>query len=268
MKKNARKILAISLMTVGMAVMMSSCFSGSGTVIGDKIEYTQADLSKKAFDKIDVETVADVYYTQTNGNEEIVRFDFSKIKDDKLRRQYEENVVAAYRDGAVVIGLKDKVVGSSSLTQNNRLCVYITSPDLVKATLSGVGSFVSEAINSDEFAVDNEGVGYVYIKKLLANKIDVDNEGVGNVTIDNLQGDKLNITNEGVGNVKIKLFKGGNMKIDNEGVGNVTAHVDCQNIDATLEGIGNIRLSGTTRHMTKDRDGIGKFSIKDLNIQK
>ena len=77
----------------------------------------------------------------------------------------------------------------------------------------------------------------------------------------------MNIDNEGVGNVKIGHFKGGRLKIDNEGVGKVEAQVDCESIHAMIEGVGNIKLSGVTNSLTKEKDGVGRYQISDLKIR-
>lgn len=265
------KMVAMAAFAVGMLMIAGSCmngFSGGNAVVNGNLTYNQADLQVKPFTKIEVETVADVYYVQNDTDKQEVRFDFSKIKDADLKKQYKEKVKAVYRDGKVLIGLSDKITGTSNLKAGQRLIVYISSTDLVKVTLEGVGSFHTDAINSDVFEIDNEGVGDVYVKNLLANKVSVDNEGVGHVTIDNLQADNLDIDNEGVGNVNIGKFKGGSVKIDNEGVGKVQAEVDCRSVDATLEGVGNISLSGVTHHFVKTKEGVGSFKISSLKVLK
>lgn len=265
--KSCRKV-AMATVAMGLMAITSSCansMDGSAVVNGN-LSYSQADLKEKTFTEIDLETVADVYYTQNNTDKQEVRFDFSKIRDADLQKQYKEKAKAVYRDGKLVIGLSGKITGASSLKAKQRLAVYVSSTDLVKVTLEGVGSFQADAINSDVFEIDNEGVGNIYIKNLLANKVGIDNEGVGNVSIDNLQADNLHIDNEGVGNVNVGKFKGGRMKIDNEGVGKVQAEVDCQSVDATLEGVGNIHLSGVTRSFSKHKDGVGSFKVSDLKV--
>lgn len=259
-------LVTISVATMGMTSACSSGMAGGTNVVGGTVDFSQGDLTEKPFTKIEVETVADVYYTQNDGDKQSVRFDYSQIKDEKTRQQFKEKVVAVYREGKLVIGLKGKITGSSRLNKGQRLRVYITSPDLLKVTLEGVGSFNADAINSDVFDIDNEGVGNVTIKNLLANKVGIDNEGVGSVSIGSLQSDHVSVDNEGVGNVKIAQFKGGQLKIDNEGVGKVEAQVDCQSIHATLEGVGNIRLSGVTRHFMKTKEGVGSFKDSDLKV--
>lgn len=263
--------MKLAVLAAGMLVLSTSCaFSGNGanTVLNGDLKYTQADLKVKPFTEIDIETVADVYYTQTDGDQQNVRLDFSKITDPDFKKKLMENVKVIYRENKMIIGLTSRVKGITQLKSNERLRVYVTSPDLVKVSLEGVGSFNSDAINSDVFEVDNEGVGNVNIKRLLANKVEINNEGVGGVRIDNLQSDHVDVDNEGVVNVQIAQFKGGSLNIDNEGVGKVEAYVDCQSVKATLEGVGNIKLSGVTRRFVKDKDGVGSFKTSGLKVLK
>lgn len=261
--------MKLAVLAAGFLVLSTSCaFSGNGanTVLNGDLKYTQADLNVKPFTEIDIETVADVYYTQTDGDQQDVRLDFSRITDPDFKKKLMENVKVVYRENKMIVGLASRVKGITQLKNNERLRVYVTSPDLVKVSLEGVGSFNSDAINSDVFEIDNEGVGNVNIKRLLANKVEINNEGVGGVRIENLQSDYVDVDNEGVGNVQIVQFKGGKLNIDNEGVGKVEAYVDCQSVKATLEGVGNIKLSGVTRRFVKEKDGVGSFKTSGLKV--
>lgn len=252
-----------------MTLLTSSCSCSSNddnAILNGTLSYQQDELKVKPFTKIEVETMADVYYVQNDTTQHRVDFDFSKIKDASMREQFKKNAIAVYRDGKVIIGLKGKVSGATKLNQGQRLCVYITSPDLVKVTLEGVGLFHADAINSDVFEIDNEGVGNVNVKKMLVNKVSIDNEGVGNVKVNDLQADRVDINNEGVGSVNVGRFKGGKMEIDNEGVGKVQANVDCQSIYANLDGVGSIQLSGVTRHLNKEKNGVGSIKISELKV--
>ena len=204
-------ILVMLAVLMGTATISCSYSNGSmsnGTIDTGNLHFVEADLTEKPFTKIEVETIADVYYVQNNGDQQSVRFDFTHIKDDKLRKQFEDKAVAIYREGKLKIGLKSKITGVSKLDSGSRMRVYITSPDLVKITLEGIGTFHSDAINSDVFDIDNEGVG------------------------------------------------------------KVEAQVDCESIHAMIEGVGNIKLSGTTNSLTKEKDGVGRYQISDLKIGK
>lgn len=271
MTKMKLRFLRLSLAVVAAFMFVTTivaCRNGANVVTNGDLKYKAGDLNPKPFTEIELDAVADVYYKQTDGNKHDVRLDFSQIEDEKVAQQFREKTKVVYRDGKVIIGIAGKIVGANGLDKGKRLRVYITSPDLLKVTVEGVGSFFADAINSDTFDIDNEGVGSVSIKNLLVNNLKVDNEGVGNVLLGKLQADRVFVDNEGVGNVKITDFKGGKLSIDNEGVGNVDAHVDCESVSATLEGVGSIRLSGVTHHFTKDKDGVGSIKVSDLNITK
>ena len=263
--------LKIILGTFGLmlvAVLVTSCSFSSGTVSSSSFSYTQEDLTPKPFKAIEVDVEADVYYTQNDGDKCDVRLDYSSIDDSDMMRQLKEKVRVAYRDGGIVIGIHGKLAGVNNMRQGKRLKIYITSPDIVAITMEGVGTFNTENINTDTLKIDNEGVGSVNIGKLLANKVTLDNEGVGSVRIKEVQVDALSIDNEGVGSVSVDNHKGKIVKIVNEGVGNVTAKVDCQFMDAKLEGVGSIKLSGVTRQFTHSKDGVGSINISDLKIIK
>lgn len=167
---------SIGLMVAGAAMFLAAAgltacsFDSTGSTVKGDLNYVQDDLRQKPFKAIDVEAVADVYYTQNDGDECDVRLDYSAIKDAKFLQQMKEKLKVVYRNDEVVIGYNGRLtVPASCNSENKRLKIYITSPDLVKVTQEGTGSFHAKTINSDRFAIDNEGVGSVYIGKILAN---------------------------------------------------------------------------------------------------
>lgn len=265
--KTMKRMMVGALMMLSAATLMSCSMGGSYNMNGN-LQYSQQDLQPKAFKAIDVSVVADVYYTQNSGDKHDVKLDFSAIRDDDTRELMKEKVKVVYRDGGVEIGVTGNVRSAKGMDEGKRLKVYITSPDLVKVDMEGVGSFHAGTINSDQLEMDNEGVGSMYVKEVLANKLKVTNEGVGSVTIDKVTGDDFSIDNEGVGKVNVGFYKGGKLDIDNEGVGKVSAKVDCKSIKASLEGVGGITLSGKTQFYKKEKDGVGHFSDADLEYSK
>ena len=284
-------ILAVTAALFFAPMGLSSCSMGSSaSEMRGNLNFTQDDLSEKPFKAIDVDVIADVYYTQNDGNECSVKMDYSAIKDQEFVKKLKDKLKVVYRDGEVKIGLNGRLnVPSSYNNDNKRLKIYITSPDLVKITREGVGSFHAKTINSDRLEIENEGVGAVKIGKILANKLEITNEGVGSVNIEDVAGDDMSIDNEGVGSVKISkiemgsrlkldnegvgsvnldMFKGGSLIIKNEGVGSVKAKVDCQSVNATSEGVGGVNLSGVTRQYNKKKGGIGGISDGGLTVRK
>ena len=284
---------SIGLMVAGAAMFLAAAgltacsFDSTGSTVKGDLSYAQDDLRQKPFKAIDVEAVADVYYTQNDGDKCDVRLDYSAIKDAKFLQQMKEKLKVVYRNDEVVIGYNGRLtVPASCNSENKRLKIYITSPDLVKITQEGVGSFYAKSVNSDRLEIDNEGVGSVSINQILANKLDVTNEGVGSVSIDHAKGDVMKIDNEGVGSVKVgnvamsdlkvdnegvgsvtlDFFKGGNLKINNDGVGKVSAKVDCQVLNVDLDGVGGVHLSGVAGKYTRHKDGVGSISDGSLKV--
>ena len=247
MKKFGFWAVAAALLLAPMG--FCSCSMGSTTTSEMKggLDYVQDDLREKPFKAIDVDVVASVYYTQNNGDECSVRLDYSAIKDAEFAEKLKEKLKVVYRDGEVKIGLTGRVkVPAMCSSEKNRLKIYITSPDLVKITQEGVGSFYAKTINSDRLEIDNEGVGSVKVGRVAMGDLKVDNEGVGSVTLD--------------------FFKGGNLKINNDGVGKVSAKVDCQILNVDLDGVGGVHLSGVTGKYTRHKDGVGSISDGGLKV--
>ena len=266
---------SIGLMVAGAAMFLaaaglSACsFDSTGSTVKGDLNYVQDDLRQKPFKAIDVEAVADVYYTQNDGDKCDVRLDYSAIKDAKFLQQMKEKLKVVYRNDEVVIGYNGRLtVPASCNSENKRLKIYITSPDLVKIAQEGVGSFYAKTINSDRLKIDNEGVGSVNIDDVAGDDMSIDNEGVGSVKISKIEMGSLKLDNEGVGSVNLDMFKGGSLIIKNEGVGSVKAKVDCQSVNATSEGVGGVNLSGVTRQYNKKKGGIGGISDGELIVRK
>lgn len=282
-------MVAGATMFLAVAGFTACSFDSNGTTVNGNLSYVQDDLLEKSFKEIDVKMVADVYYTQNDGDECSVRLDYSAIKDEKFLKELKEKLKVVYRDDKVIIGCKGSIkMPVSCMSKDVKLKIYITSPDLVKVTQEGTGNFHAKVINSDRFDIDNEGGSTVYIGKILANNVKISNEGVGSVNIGEVTGDDMSIDNEGAGSVKIQdvsmgslkvdnegvgsvnlnFFKGGSLTILNEGAGSVKAKVDCQSVHATSEGVGGINLSGVTRQYSKKKDGVGGISDSGLTVRK
>lgn len=264
MKKMIKtRMIAIMACCVASIAMFGSCGSSVEANFG-RNEFTQEEMRAKPFNKIEMDGVMNVYYTQNDGDSCGVRIDYASIKDKEVRDEYKRTLRLGYKEGKLII----TQVGSRFKNKNQTISIYVTSPDLLEVEHDGVGKFYAEKINSDRFEVSNDGVGEVRIKHLLANTVDVSNDGVGSVNIEKLQGDVVEVSNDGVGSTKLDNVKCKNLSIDNDGVGSVKAHVDCDKLDVSLDGVGSVKLSGVTRELKKHRDGVGSISISDLQFTK
>ena len=131
-------MVAGATMFLAVAGFMACSFDSNGTTVNGNLSYVQDDLLEKSFKEIDVEMVADVYYTQNDGDECSVRLDYSAIKDEKFLKELKEKLKVVYREDKVVIGCKGSIkVPVSCMSKDVKLKIYITSPDLVKVSQEG-----------------------------------------------------------------------------------------------------------------------------------
>ncbi len=78
-------ILAVTAALFFAPMGLSSCSMGSSaSEMKGSLNFTQDDLTEKPFKAIDVDVIADVYYTQNDGNECSVKMDYSAIKDQEF----------------------------------------------------------------------------------------------------------------------------------------------------------------------------------------
>lgn len=74
------------------------------------------------------------------------------------------------------------------------------------------------------------------------------------------------IENSGVGNTTIEgKVKADNLKINFEGVGNFDAsNLECQRIEVSCEGVGNLKIAGTTEFIDIESEGVGNVNTEEL----
>ena len=63
-------MLAVLMGTATISCSYSNGIMSNGTIDNGNLHFVEADLTEKPFTKIEVETIADVYYVQNNGDQE------------------------------------------------------------------------------------------------------------------------------------------------------------------------------------------------------
>ena len=64
------------------------------------------------------------------------------------------------------------------------------------------------------------------------------------------------------------LVAANNLTIDFEGVGNFEAmNLECTNIKANYEGVGNLKLGGTTNYLEVSSEGVGNVNTQNLKAK-
>lgn len=168
------------------------------------------------FHRIELTTVAEVVFTQSDrctfrieGEEEFVNDHLSQVD----------------ADGTLCIKMKKE----KDKKQKEGVKIFLTAPRLDHIEFCGVGTLhIDQPLHSDQFSLDVEGVGKVFIKKLTCKEFNVSVEGVGKADI----------------------------------------HVECEQLRAEVEGIGGIILSGKAKYATIRRSGIGGVDTSRLETFK
>lgn len=205
-----KKIASIFVGLV-MVFLCATCISAKGSS-EDKVSETR---SVSAFHSIEVESVAGVYFTQSNTYS-------LRVEGEK---KWVNQTKCTVKDGVLLITWAEK--GKKTTKNVNGLSIYISAPDLQKVIFEGVGSFNCKS-------------------RLSLKDVKFDIQGVGS----------LNVADLHARNVKITL----------EGVGNGELTVDCDRLDASVEGVGSLTLSGKARSAHISKDGIGSVSTRRLKV--
>lgn len=195
-------------------VMGLTCVNCASARSGNE-EKVSETRSVNPFHSIEVESVASVYFTQSDTYS-------LRVEGEK---KWVDQTKCTVKDGVLLIAWAEK--GKKTTRNVNGLSIYISAPDLQEVTFEGVGSFNCKS-------------------RLNLKDVKFDVQGVGN----------LNVADLHARNVKITL----------EGVGNGELTVDCDRLDASVEGIGSLTLSGKARSAHISKDGIGSVSTRRLKV--
>lgn len=205
-----KKIASIFVGLV-MVFLCATCISAKGSS-EDKVSETR---SVSAFHSIEVESMASVYFTQSNTYS-------LRVEGEK---KWVNQTKCTVKDGVLLITWAEK--GKKTTKNVNGLSIYVSAPDLQEVTIEGVGSFNCKSrLNLKDVKFDVQGVGSLNVADLYAR------------------------------NVKITL----------KGVGNGELTVDCDRLDASVEGVGSLTLSGKARSAHISKDGIGSVSTRRLKV--
>lgn len=118
--------------------------------------------------------------------------------------------------------------GKQRRSHDEGVTIYLSAPNLKKMEFTGVGSFNC-----------NESLKLNHVKFQI----------------------------KGVGKVNVKTLTCKSLKVDLQGVGEVDIHVACEYLSASIDGLGNVTLSGTARKADISKNSIGGgVNIRNLKI--
>jgi hypothetical protein len=233
--------IAIVLLTT------SSCCAGFAKGIRPSKNYITRDFKIGHFDKLDLTTVADVYYTQsTDGSVSLQIYGSDNLV---------ELVNVEVKDSTLILSMKKKNIKKVDLKIN------ISSPDLQRIKSRGVGNLhIKDKMETTDLTIRNEGVGNIKINDISCRELDLNVEGVGNV---NIQGkaEKVSLVSQGVGNIDAANLESKSVTATSSGVGNISCYAT-QSINAEVSGVGNISYKGNPTDKQLKKSGIGSIKQK------
>jgi hypothetical protein len=239
-----RNILLPAIAVV-LLITSSRCVNIKG--ITPSKNYITRDFKISDFDKLDLATVADVYYTQSTDSSVSLQI----YGSDNLV----ELVNVDVKDHTLILHMKKKNIKKADLK------ISISSPNLLSVQSHGVGNFhIKDKIETTKLILRSEGVGNMKINGISCRELNLRTEGVGNV---HLQGkaEKVSLVSEGVGNINAAGLESLNVTATSDGVGNISCHAT-QSIHANANGVGNISYKGNPTDKQLKKSGIGSIKQK------
>lgn len=263
-------------LTTAIALMLSStlcsCSSEKANAAGHQphttlnpAPKTTKDLGLKDFNAINNSSALTVVYTQ------------GKSFSVKLEER------AALHSTVTLKGKTLTVKCPESNNNDDRVntWLYITAPELLNISNSGVFNIKGENTSGNSLGVDNTGVCNLEIKKVDNGSLNIKNTGVitlntavntGEATINNtgvmnadasIKGKKLNISNSGMGNMKF-AYTGGDLMLYASGAGRIALDLDCSKVKASNFGTCSITLKGKAADIDTEANGLSDIDVSQL----
>ena len=208
----------------------------------DRLEKT---VKVTQFDKVSLTAGFVVKYTQGLNHECTI---FASPKDM-------EHVKAEVKNNQLYISViidkkKMKKMKYSTSILSEDVIVYVTSPELVKASCVGSGEFIATTdIKSEDVKFDISGTGEIKLKKVTADNMTLNIAGAGDIKIDNVDAvcQKTVLSVAGAGEISASF-------------------TDCDELKCSIAGAGEIELKGKVANYSESIAGAGKIKKDGLKI--
>jgi len=231
----------------------SFAFSSGGPLV------TQT-RSLRGFESIEILGSPTVFYQQGDS--------FSvKVKGPK---EMVDNILTDVSLRKLTIRNRGKIgLFNVSFGNDNKLAVYVTSPDLVSVHLGGSGDFISEkTVDTDVINISLKGSGDIQFADLLCDHCNIEVVGSGDASVRNLDTRETDVVLIGSGDVNIRQQNAKATRLTLRGSGDVNVEFGsgCDSVDAELMGSGDIGLRGTVQSFNKQKHGSGDIDTDKLKV--
>ena len=228
----------------------------------DRLEKT---VQVTQFDKVSLTAGFVVKYTQGLNHECTI---FASPKDM-------EHVKAEVKNNQLYISViidkkKMKKMKYSTSILSEDVIVYVTSPELVKASCVGSGEFIATTdIKSEDVKFDISGTGEIKLKKVTADNMTLNIAGAGDIDLQQANVKDINVSIAGAGDINIANVDSGCQKtvLSVAGAGEISASfTDCNELKCSIAGAGEIELKGKVANYSESISGSGRIKKDKLLI--
>ena len=208
----------------------------------DKLEKT---VQVTQFDKVSLTAGFVVKYTQGLNHECTI---FASPKDmEHVKAEVKNNQLYL---SVIIDKKKMKKMKYSTSILSEDVIVYVTSPELVKASCVGSGEFIATTdIKSEDVKFDISGTGEIKLKKVTTDNMTLNIAGAGDIKIDNVDAvcQKTVLSVAGAGEISASFS-------------------DCDELKCSIAGAGEIELKGKVANYSESIAGSGRIKKDGLKI--
>lgn len=157
-----------------------------------------------------------------------------------------------------------------SLSDDDALTVFVTSPDLTAIRLNGSGDFESGGrIDTDHMDIVLRGSGDIDVKDIICDRCEVELIGSGDIDVANVEAVEASASLVGSGDLSLGLSQVNDTRLYLKGSGDIDAgfRKGCGAVKCELRGSGDITLNGTVRKFDFQKYGSGDIHSDRLNVK-
>ena len=216
-----------------------------GTITAQGKDRLEQTVPVTQFDKVSLTAGFIVNYTQGMNHECTI---FASPKDmEHVKAEVKNNQLYL---SVIIDKKKMKKMKYSTSILSEDVIVYVTSPELVKASCVGSGEFIATTdIKSEDVKFDISGTGEIKLKKVTADNMTLNIAGAGDIKIDNVDAvcQKTVLSVAGAGEISASF-------------------TDCDELKCSIAGAGEIELNGKAANYSESIAGAGKIKKDGLKI--
>ena len=228
----------------------------------DRLEKT---VKVTQFDKVSLTAGFVVKYTQGLNHECTI---FASPKDmEHVKAEVKNNQLYL---SVIIDKKKMKKMKYSTSILSEDVIVYVTSPELVKASCVGSGEFIATTdIKSEDVKFDISGTGEIKLKTVTADNMTLNIAGAGDIDLQQANVKDIDVSIAGAGDIKIDNVDAVCQKtvLSVAGAGEISASfTDCNELKCSIAGAGEIELKGKVANYSESIAGAGKIKKDGLKI--